>query len=60
MKQSALDRRVALATGESVRLIRQRGFSLLLTPSIELGEKPSHPQNRVSMPSREQASLPRA
>jgi hypothetical protein len=60
MKQSVLDRRVAQVTGESIGLIRQRGFSLLLTPSNELSEKPSDPQNRVSIPSREQTSLPRA
>ena len=57
MKQSALDRRVAQATGESVRLIRQRGFSLLLRPSIELSDKPSNLQNKASLPARKHVAL---
>ena len=57
MKQSVLDRRVAQATGESVRLIRQRGFSLLARPSIEPSDKPSNLQIKASLPSRRHSAL---
>ena len=57
MKQSVLDRRVAQATGESVRLIRQRGFSLLVSPPIELSDKPSNLPNQVSSPARRHTIL---
>ncbi len=36
MKQSVLDRSVARATGESVRRIRQIGFSLLIVPPVDV------------------------
>lgn len=41
MTQSALDRAVANATGESVRTVRQRGFSLLLIPTVPRLETPA-------------------
>jgi hypothetical protein len=43
MHQSALDHAVARATGESIRLIKQRGFSLLVLPFSTLPqEEPAH------------------
>jgi hypothetical protein len=56
MKQSTLDRRVAQATGESVRLIRQRGFSLLVRPSSD-GEKSLNLENKASLRSQRPAVL---
>jgi hypothetical protein len=44
MKQSALNQSVARATGESVRRIRQIGFSLLVVPPTEVPpESPRRP-----------------
>jgi hypothetical protein len=40
MKQSDLNRAVAQATGESVRLIEQLGFGLVVVPTA-----PHHPGN---------------
>jgi hypothetical protein len=40
MKQAVLDRSVARATGESVRRIRQIGFSLLIVPPVDLPQLP--------------------
>jgi hypothetical protein len=40
MKQSVLDRSIARATGESVRRIRQMGFSLLIVPPVDLPQQP--------------------
>ncbi len=40
MKQCVLDRSVARATGESVRRIRQIGFSLLVVPPPDLPPVP--------------------
>jgi hypothetical protein len=55
MKQSTLDRRVAQATGESVQFIRQRGFSLLVTPIIVHIQKPANLANTPAIPSRRHA-----
>jgi len=41
MTQSALDRSIARVTGESVGLIRQRGF-VLLTPSAPHRQRRNH------------------
>lgn len=50
MKQTTLDRRVAKVTGESVQFIRQRGFSLLVTPVVVHKQKPANLANTTAMP----------
>jgi hypothetical protein len=65
MKQSDLNRAVAQATGESVRLIEQLGFGLVVVPSAH---HPGKPAGRSAKPrcrarqgrAREAAPFPQA